>query len=156
MWMLALVAGALLERARPALEAVRPQAISATVRFLSDDLLERRGTGTRGHPMAEQYVAAQMQALGPVPEQNFFSRSDQLSFARIGVPSACLWQGFSGARGEAAFKDYRAHRYHQPGDEWLPSYDWDAAAQMARVELLVGVSLLAGPRPKWKPDSPFR
>src|SRR2546430_8540748 len=43
----------------------------------------------------------------PVPEQNFFARSDQLNFARIGVPSACLWQGFSGPRGEAAFKDFR-------------------------------------------------
>jgi peptidase M28-like protein len=92
----------------------------------------------------------------PVPEQNFFARSDQLNFARIGVPSACLWQGFSGQRGEAAFKDFRANRYHQPSDEWLPTYDWEAAAQMARAELLVGISLLAGPRPKWKPDSPFR
>ena len=91
----------------------------------------------------------------PVPEQNFFARSDQLNFARIGVPSACLWQGFSGPRGEAAFKDFRANRYHQPSDEWLPTYDWEAAAQMARAELLVGISLLAGPRPKWKPDSPF-
>ena len=36
------------------------------------------------------------------------------------------------------------------------AYDWEAAAQMARAELLVGVSLLAGPRPKWKPDAPFR
>ena len=92
----------------------------------------------------------------PVPEQNFFARSDQLNFARIGVPSACLWQGFSGPRGEAAFKDFRSNRYHQPGDEWLPAYDWEAAAQMARAELLVGISLLSGPRPRWKPKSPFR
>jgi hypothetical protein len=42
MWMLALLAGALLERGRPGLDAVRPQAISGTVRFLSDDLLEGR------------------------------------------------------------------------------------------------------------------
>ncbi|MGZ6124027.1 MAG: M28 family peptidase, partial [Myxococcales bacterium] len=95
-------------------------------------------------------------AADPVPEQGFFARSDQLNFARIGVPSACLWQAFSGPRGEAAFKDFRAHRYHQPADEWLPSYDWEAAAQMARAELLVGVSLPTGPRPHWKPDSPFR
>ena len=109
----------------------------------------------------EDHVRAAAAELGltiapdPVPEQNFFARSDQLNFARIGVPSACLWQGFSGARGEAAFKDFRTNRYHQPSDEWLPSYDWDAAAQMARAELLVGISLMTGPRPKWKPDSPF-
>jgi len=109
----------------------------------------------------EDHVRAAAAELGlaiapdPVPEQGFFARSDQLNFARIGVPSACLWQGFSGARGEAAFKDFRAHRYHQPSDEWLPTYDWEAAAQMARAELLVGISLLTGPRPQWKPDSPF-
>ena len=67
MWMLALLAGALLERGRPALDAVRPQAISATVRFLADDLLEGRGTGTRGHAIAERYVAARMQSLGLQP-----------------------------------------------------------------------------------------
>ena len=44
----------------------------------------------------------------------------------------------------------------RPALEAVPSYDWDAAAQMARAELLVGVSLLGGPRPQWKPDSPFR
>ncbi len=110
----------------------------------------------------EDHVRAAARELGlgiapdPVPEQNFFARSDQLNFARIGVPSACLWQGFSGPRGEAAFKDFRAHRYHQPSDEWSEGYDWEAAAQMARTELLVGVSLLTGPRPEWKPDAPFR
>jgi Zn-dependent M28 family amino/carboxypeptidase len=109
----------------------------------------------------EDHVRAAASELGlsiaadPVPEQNFFARSDQLNFARIGVPSACLWQGFSGARGEASFKDFRSNRYHQPADEWLPGLDWDAAAQMARAELLVGISLLRGARPKWKPDSPF-
>ncbi|MGZ5957439.1 MAG: hypothetical protein ACXWLI_03405, partial [Myxococcaceae bacterium] len=76
MWMLALLAGALLERGRPALDAVRPQAISATVRFLSDDLLEGRGTGSRGHAIAERYVASRMQSLGlqPAGEDGYFQR----------------------------------------------------------------------------------
>jgi len=66
MWTLVLVAGALLDRGRPALDAVQAQSISAAVRFLSDDLLEGRGTGTRGHAIAEQYVASRMQASGSV------------------------------------------------------------------------------------------
>ncbi len=109
----------------------------------------------------EQHVRASAGELGiavgpdPVPEQNFYARSDQFNFARIGVPSACLWQGFAGDAGyQAAFKDFRARRYHQPSDEWLP-YDWDAAAQMARFELLIGVSLLTGEAPRWNPGSPF-
>jgi Zn-dependent M28 family amino/carboxypeptidase len=93
----------------------------------------------------------------PVPEENFYARSDQLNFARIGVPSACLWQGFDGdAKYEAAYRDFRANRYHRPSDEWLPTYDWNAAAQMARFELLVGVSLLTGDAPRWRAESPFK
>src|ERR1700674_5043012 len=65
-WMLLLAAG-LLSRGRPALEAVRPQAISAHVRFLSDDLLEGRYSGSRGHAVAERYVIAQLAALGVQP-----------------------------------------------------------------------------------------
>jgi len=115
----------------------------------------------------EDHVRAAASELGlviaddPVPEQNFFSRSDALSFARAGIPSATLWQGFadpsgSRTRGEAAFRDFRKNRYHQPTDEWSPSYDWNAAAQMARAQLLVGVSLLDGPAPQWKPGAPFQ
>ena len=108
----------------------------------------------------EDHVRAAAGALGlaispdPVPEQAFYIRSDQYNFARVGVPSACLWQGFAGGE-EQAFRDFRAHRYHQPSDEWSARYDWDAAAQMARLELLTGVSLLHGKRPAWNKDSPF-
>lgn len=109
----------------------------------------------------EAHVRAAAGALGiaispdPVPEQAFFIRSDQYQFARKGVPSACLWQGFAGGE-EKAFREFRANKYHQPSDEWSASYDWDAAAQMARLELLTGVSLMQGPRPRWKKDSPFQ
>lgn len=50
-----------------ALEAIRPQALRAHVAFLADDLLEGRGTATRGHEIAARYVAAQFEALGLEP-----------------------------------------------------------------------------------------
>ena len=43
---------------------VAARAIEAHIRFLADDLLEGRGTGTRGYGVASRYVAAQMQMLG--------------------------------------------------------------------------------------------
>jgi hypothetical protein len=49
------------------LDAVRPGAISAGTRFLSSDLLEGRGTATRGHDVAASWVATQLQALGIEP-----------------------------------------------------------------------------------------
>jgi hypothetical protein len=39
-------------------------AIKAHIRFLADDLLEGRGTGTRGHRIAATYVAAQFESVG--------------------------------------------------------------------------------------------
>jgi len=58
---------ALLAHAEPGLDAVRPEAVSAHIRFLADDLLEGRAPGTRGHAVAELYVAAQLQAAGLEP-----------------------------------------------------------------------------------------
>src|SRR6185436_7730427 len=66
MWML-LLAGGLLARGQAAVDAVRPSAISAHVRFLSDDLLEGRYSGSRGHALAERYVIAHLAALGVRP-----------------------------------------------------------------------------------------
>jgi hypothetical protein len=55
----------LLLLATPALHAqVRPEAMRAHMRFLSDDALEGRGTGTRGFQIAARYVAAQLEADG--------------------------------------------------------------------------------------------
>ncbi len=47
--------------------AVRAQAISARIRFLSDDLLEGRFTGSRGHAIAERYVASELASMGAEP-----------------------------------------------------------------------------------------
>src|SRR5436305_14619042 len=62
-----LLAAGLIGRAQPALDAVSPAAISAHVRFLSDDLLEGRYSGSRGHALAERYVISQLAALGVQP-----------------------------------------------------------------------------------------
>ncbi|HYH46451.1 MAG TPA: M28 family metallopeptidase [Thermoanaerobaculia bacterium] len=66
------VCGFVLSEALPAqveeaLAAIRPQAIRAHMRFLSDDLLEGRGTATRGYDIAARYVAARFEELGLEP-----------------------------------------------------------------------------------------
>jgi Zn-dependent M28 family amino/carboxypeptidase len=49
---------------------IAPERIAAHMRFLASDLLEGRGTATRGHLIAAQYVAAQYEALGLEPGAN--------------------------------------------------------------------------------------
>lgn len=55
----------------PALSAEPPtisaDAIRAHVEFLSDDLLEGRAAGSRGHELATRYVASQMRQIGLEP-----------------------------------------------------------------------------------------
>src|SRR5262245_27488507 len=46
------------------LAATLSSALRAHMTFLADDLLEGRGTGTRGHEIAARYVAAQLEAIG--------------------------------------------------------------------------------------------
>ncbi len=50
-----------------ALAVIRPEAIRAHMRFLADDLLEGRGTGTRGYALAAHYVASQFELMGLEP-----------------------------------------------------------------------------------------
>jgi Peptidase family M28/PA domain len=55
------------EPADEAMSTIRPEAIRADMAFLADDLLEGRGTGTRGYELAAKFMASQFQALGLQP-----------------------------------------------------------------------------------------
>ena len=53
--------------AQTAMGELRKDAFRAHMGFLADDLLEGRGTGTRGHELAALYVATQFAAMGLQP-----------------------------------------------------------------------------------------
>ena len=98
----------------------------------------------------------------PHPESGGFFRSDHFSFAKVGVPAISFKPGndlVNGgtARGEALASDYTQKRYHQPDDEWSPSWDFRGMAEDAQLLHLVGRDL-ANSRlwPNWSPDSEFR
>ncbi|HXG59107.1 MAG TPA: peptidase M28, partial [Thermoanaerobaculia bacterium] len=50
-----------------AMERISEAAMKAHVRFLSSDLLEGRGPGTRGDRLTQEYLAAQFAAAGLEP-----------------------------------------------------------------------------------------
>ena len=60
--------------ARSAAASIDPRKIRAHVRFLSLDLLEGRGPGTRGDKLAAEYIATQfaLQGLQPAGENGSF------------------------------------------------------------------------------------
>jgi hypothetical protein len=55
------------DAADDAMSSIRPDAIRADMRFLSDDALEGRGTGSRGYDIAAKFMATQFESLGLQP-----------------------------------------------------------------------------------------
>ena len=49
------------------LDRITPQGIRSHMEYLADDLLEGRGTGTRGYLLAANYIRAQFQQMGLLP-----------------------------------------------------------------------------------------
>ena len=125
--------------------------ISGTAKLgLLDDLI------TEGKKQGRYFTA------DPHPESGGFYRSDHFSFAKVGVPAVSFKSGndlVSGgvARSEQISKDYTAQRYHQPDDEFQPSWNFQGMAEDGQLLHLVG-ERLANSRewPNWSSDSEFR
>lgn len=78
-----------------------------------------------------------------VPEAGHYYRSDHFSMARVGVPAfsvneGVLFKGHDLAWGEEKEKDYVAHRYHQPSDEYKPDMDFTGDAKVAKFGFALG------------------
>jgi hypothetical protein len=55
------------DAADEAMSTIRPETIRADIRFLSDDLLEGRGTATRGYQIGAKFMATQLEGLSLQP-----------------------------------------------------------------------------------------
>jgi Zn-dependent M28 family amino/carboxypeptidase len=98
----------------------------------------------------------------PEPEKGSFYRSDHISLAKVGVPMLDPSGGYdllNGGKvaGQAARDEYRTKHYHQPSDEWQPS--WDLSGPISDLQVLYGVGRdLANSDqwPNWYPGNEFR
>jgi len=95
------------------------------------------------------------------PEANHYYRSDHFSLARVGVPAfsvneGALFKSHDLAWGEEKQRDYVAHRYHQPSDEYRPDMDFGADAKIARFGLVLGWETANQPDlAAWQPGDEF-
>jgi Zn-dependent M28 family amino/carboxypeptidase len=118
---------------------------------------------TTVYPLVQSVAQAFDMGIQPDdhPEAGHYYRSDHFSMARVGVPAFSLNEGpvFKGhdlAWGEEKERDYVAHRYHQPSDEYKPDMDFTADAKLAKFGLALGWEVanqpdLAG----WQPGDEF-
>ncbi|HYW10849.1 MAG TPA: M20/M25/M40 family metallo-hydrolase [Longimicrobium sp.] len=74
----------------------------------------------------------------PRPAQNFFERSDNTPFARVGIPAHVI-------------SSFNLHGdYHQPGDE-ADRVDYPHMARVIEASIQATRLLADGPRPQWNP-----
>lgn len=100
---------------------------------------------TSVYPLVEKVAKDFAMSIKPDnhPEAGHYYRSDHFSLARVGIPSfsvneGALFKGHDVAWGEEKERDYVAHRYHQPSDEYRADMDFSADAKLARFGLVLG------------------
>lgn len=77
------------------------------------------------------------------PGAGHYYRSDHFSLARVGIPSfsigeGTLYEGHPASWGEMEEKEYTAKHYHQPSDEYDPSWDFHGLAKIAQYGFVLG------------------
>jgi Zn-dependent M28 family amino/carboxypeptidase len=118
---------------------------------------------TTFYPAAQSVTKAMNLTIVPdqAPEQGSYYRSDHFSLAKAGVPAFSIKQGLHvkgkpAGWGEAKSKEYREKHYHQPSDELDASWDFGAAAQVARLALWLGYEAAqAAQLPMWMEGEEF-
>jgi hypothetical protein len=96
-----------------------------------------------------------------IPEQVRFTRSDQYSFIRQGIPALHVKYGLK--TNDPSFDlrkridDWTAENYHKPSDEFIEaSFNFDAAVTYVRLNFLIGWQVANDPkRPEWNKDDFF-
>ena len=94
----------------------------------------------------------------PEPQRSRFTRSDQYSFIRAGIPALAMKVGFELNTPEAAIvAKWTAERYHQPSDDLNQPVDRNAAD--AYIDVVRRLALRIAnrtDRPKWNDNSFFQ
>ncbi len=114
-------------------------------------------------PVIRQVASQMDMELSPeaFPEKGYFFRSDQFSFVKVGVPAVYFEPGLRFRDkpedwGKELMGNYIARHYHQPSDEFDPSWSFQGSRQMMEFVLRTILQLAhQEERPQWNPDDPF-
>jgi len=95
------------------------------------------------------------------PSKGTFYRSDQISLAKVGVPSAYFKAGTEvigkpSRWGAEQQEKFDATDYHQPSDEIHPDWNFEGMVEDARFYFRFGITVANAPRlPAWNPGDEF-
>ena len=110
-----------------------------------------------------KYAADQGRTVKPdqFADRGYFYRSDQFSFAKIGVPAVYLEPGTdyidrSPEWGREVVENFTAHHYHQPSDEYDPKWNLSGMIDDAMIGFWTGLAVAnADEMPSWNEGDEF-
>ena len=95
------------------------------------------------------------------PDKGYYYRSDQLNFAKIGVPALYFKSGIRyrdrpEGWGQQVNDAWRRSNYHQPSDEVGPDWNLEGMVEDARLAFAVGLAAAdTDDRPRWVAGDEF-
>ncbi len=95
------------------------------------------------------------------PDRGYYYRSDQFSFAKIGVPALYFSEGTDiigkpAGWGKQQHDDWELKKYHQPSDKLEDGWNFDGMVEDAQLDLIAGWLIAqADAMPSWKPGDEF-
>ena len=94
----------------------------------------------------------------PVPDRNSFTRSDQYSYVRVGIPAVAFKFGFAAGTPESTIeKNWRSTRYHAPSDDLAQPVEKEEMVKLNDFVAALALRVANAPaRPTWNKDSFFR
>ncbi len=122
---------------------------------------------SQGKSSTDQVVESVARLQGRVvnpdqfPDRGFYYRSDQFSFAKVGVPGIYLDQGFDFVGRPANWgREQREHweetQYHQPSDRLDGTWSFDGMVDDTQLAFLTGWLIAqADAMPTWNPGDEF-
>jgi Zn-dependent M28 family amino/carboxypeptidase len=113
--------------------------------------------------IATAIAKSQGRALTPdqFPDRGYYYRSDQFSFAKIGVPALYFSEGTDvigkpAGWGKEQHEQWELKKYHQPGDKLEDSWNFEGMIQDAQLYMLSAWVIAQAPEmPAWKPGDEF-
>ena len=147
-----------------------PGRIAADINIDSGNIFGRTRDATSialGKSSLDEIAARVAAAQGRVvkgdqfPDRGYYYRSDQFSFARIGVPALFFNDGtdFIGRPagwGREQIEQWELHKYHQPSDRLDNGWNFDGMIEDAQLAMLSAWLIAqADALPTWKPGDEF-
>lgn len=113
--------------------------------------------------IAESVAKSQGRVLKPdqFPDRGYYYRSDQFSFAKIGVPALNFGEGTDvigrpTGWGREQIEAWEQHKYHQPADKLDGSWNFDGVIEDAQLAMLSAWLIAqADAMPTWKHGDEF-